>query len=173
MTFHGGYVWHVTYYTHPFQHAFAQYYANPSPAVSADGQATWTNPGAYVECTFTWYYNLNGTVSHVDFRWHVIYYTGSIRRNDGCGGAGSGPIYMESYDPYAPDQDNESVQGDLSVQNSCGGGGGGDGGEGGGGGGGGSSCYSEWMEIEISYDGGQTWHPYWSGWGQVCEQNMT
>ena len=163
-TYHGGYRWAVTWYTFPFQMGFAQYSASPNPAISDDGRATWYNPGAYVECTNTWYYNLDGSVAYVEFRWHVISYSGEIRENSdsGCGGDGGGdwggtdPIYITSYDPYAPEQ-----EGDVSVQD-CGGGGGG-------GGGGTLVCWWEWMEIEISYDGGKTWHPFWSGWGQVCE----
>lgn len=166
LTFHGGYAWAVTYHTFPYQMGFAQYSALPDPAISDDGRATWYNPGAYVECTNTWYYNPNGTVAYVDFRWHIVSYRGEIRDNpdSGCGGdsgnwGGTDPIYITSYDPYAPEQ----VE-DVSVQ-SCGGGKGGDGT-----GGGTMVCWSEWLEIEISYDGGKTWHPFWSGWGQVCEQ---
>lgn len=167
-TFHGGYAWDVTYHTFPYQFGFAQYSALPSPATSDNGRATWTNPGAYVECTLTWYHNPDGSVAYVDFRWHIISYRGSITVNpgDGCGGRGD-PVYMESYDPYAPDPMADGMTG----QNYCddddgGGGGGGDGGGDGGGGG----CTWEWMEIEISYDGGQTWHLWWSGYGRVCQE---
>lgn len=166
LTFHGGYAWAVTYHTFPYQHGFAQYSALPSPAISDDGRATWSNPGAYVECTNTWWFNPNGTVNHVEFRWHVIDYRGDIRGNDdGCGGdggdwGGTDPIYATSYDPYAPEQAGDDV-----LVHDCGGGG-----AGGGSAGGTLECWWEWMEIEISYDGGKTWHPFWSGWGQVCEE---
>lgn len=163
LTFHGGYRWAITYHTFPYQFGFAQYSALPDPAISDDGRATWTNPGAYAECTNTWYFNPNGSVAYVDFRWHVISYRGEVRENnEGCGGDGGGttdPIYLTSYDPYAADQPD-----DLSVQG-CGGGGdeGGTGGER-------LTCWWEWVDVEISYDGGKTWYPYWSGWGQVCEE---
>lgn len=164
LTFHGGYVWAVTYHTFPYQMGFAQYSAFPDPATSDDGRATWYSPGASVECTNTWYLNPNGSVAYVDFRWHIISYRGNIQENtgSGCGGGGTetDPIYMTSYDPYAPDQEAVTVQ-------DCGGGGGG-----GSGGGGGLTCWWEWMEIEISYNGGKTWETYWSGWGRVCNNEM-
>lgn len=161
VTFHGGYAWNVTYHTFPYQFGYAQYSAMPDPATSDDGRATWTNPGAYVECTLTWYYNPNGTVSHIDFRWHIISYRGNITENSGGCDRDADPIYMTSYDPYAPDQEDEA-----GLQECAGGGGGGSSG-------GSSTCRWEWMEIEISYDGGQTWHPFWSGWGQVCEEQQS
>jgi hypothetical protein len=43
--------------------------------------------------------------------------------------------------------------------------------DGGGGGGGGWElvCSTEWIKLEISYDGGNTWSTLWEGWGEVCE----
>jgi hypothetical protein len=91
---------------------------------------------------------------------------GQLRRNginaggdDGCGGGGGGyddPVYITSYDPYAP---APADTGEATIE--CGGGGGG----------GGRTCYWEWMDIEISRDGGGSWEPWWSGWGQVCYEN--
>lgn len=118
-----------------------------------------------MECTNTFYFNPDRSIAFVEFRWHVISYSGDIRENadSGCGGGGGGtdPIYMNSYDPYAPEQAEDTA----SVQD-CGG-------SGGGGGGGELECWWEWMEIEISYDGGVTWQPFWSGLGQVCQQSTT
>jgi hypothetical protein len=165
LTFHAGKAWNVTYHTFPYQYGFAQYSALPDPATSEDGRATWTNPGAYAECTNTWFYNPNGSVAFVEFRWHVIDYRGEVTASSGgCEGDGgqTDPIYMMSYDPYVP----EDQAGEVSVL-ACGGGGGGSSG------GGGVTCRWEWMEIEISYDGGQTWQSFWSGWGQMCEQQAT
>jgi hypothetical protein len=165
-TFHGGYAWYVTYYTFPFQFGHATFSALPDPVVSDDGAATWTGPGADVECTNTWYFNPNGSVAYVRYNWHIIRYRGTITVNSGCSGDGgtiSDPIFMNSYDPYAPEQ-----AGDAVTLQSCGGGSAGTGG-----GDADSACHWEWMEIEISYDGGQTWHPFWSGWGQVCESQET
>jgi hypothetical protein len=162
LTFHEGYAWNVTFYTFPYQFGHARYSALPSPAISVDGSATWTDPGAYVECTITWYYNSYGRVESVKYNWHISSYTGTVTANGGCDGEGgewTDPIYTTSYDPYLADQAIE----DLTVQDCDGGGGGNPGGET-------LTCWWEWMEIEISYDGGKTWHPFWSGLGQVCEQ---
>lgn len=167
LTFHAGEAWDVTYHTFPYQYGFAQYSALPDPATSEDGQAIWTNPGAYVECTNTWFYNPNGSVAFVEFRWHVINYRGEVTANSGgCEGNGGNtdPIYMMSYDPYVPVPADPA--GEVSVL-ACGGGAGGSSG------GGGVTCRWEWMEIEISYDGGQTWQSFWSGSGQMCEQQAT
>lgn len=166
LIFHEGYTWNVTFHTFPYQFGRAHYSALPSPAISDDGSATWTNPGVYVECTLTWYFNAYGRVETVKYNWHIISYSGTVAENRGCDGGGDGggtdPIYITSYDPYAIDQ----AVADPAVQDCSGGGGGG----GGGAGGGTLTCWWELMEIEISYDGGKTWHPFWSGWGQVCEQ---
>jgi hypothetical protein len=166
LTFHGGYAWNVTFHTFPYQFGYANFSAIPSPAISDDGSAKWTNPGAAVECTNTWFYNPDGSVAYVKYNWHIITYHGTISEIGGCDDGGGGhfrdPIYMESYDPYVdvPEVDAATLQ-------DCAGGGDGDDGDGGGGG---MSCEWEWMEIEISYDGGLTWQPYWSGWGQVCQE---
>lgn len=99
----------------------------------------------------------------------VVSFEGTVWRvgdddvGGGCGGGGGGyyfddPIIMESYDPYAPAPDSE----DVTIE--CGGGGGS-------GGSGGRTCLSEWMVIEVSYDGGRNWEPWWSGWGLICYEN--
>jgi hypothetical protein len=100
----------------------------------------------------------------------VITFEGTVWRtgeddSGGCWGGGGGgyrfedPIIMSSYDPYAA-----AAAGDEEVAIECGGGGGD-------GGGGSSSCTSEWMEIEVSYDGGISWSTWWSGWGLICHNN--
>lgn len=83
--------------------------------------------------------------------------------DDGCGDGGSGGDwhYMELYDPYSPAPENAGE----TVTTSCGGGGS----DGGGSDPTGYSCTWDYITIEISYDGGQTWHDFWSGWAQVCE----
>jgi hypothetical protein len=97
---------------------------------------------------------------------------GQLRRNGikaegGCDGDGTDPwgdadeIYMATYDPYAPASDEDAVT------PACGGAGGN------GGAGSGYTCAWEYITIEISRDGGQSWEPFWSGWAQSCEQNMT
>jgi hypothetical protein len=42
------------------------------------------------------------------------------------------------------------------------------GGGSGGGGGGGLTCETDYLVIEVSYDGGLTWETWWEGAGQVC-----
>lgn len=162
LTFHEGYAWSVTFHALPHQFGHAHYIALPNPATSEDGSATWTNPGAYVECTVTWYYNAFGRAESVKYNWHIISYSGAVTENGDCDGGGgpSDPVYIMSYDPYLTDQAID----DPTVQN-CDGGGGGGGADGAR-----LTCRWEWMDIEISYDGGKTWHPFWSGWGQMCEQ---
>jgi hypothetical protein len=65
------------------------------------------------------------------------------------------------YDPYDPDQ--------VSTADDCSSGSG----DTGSGENGGWNCWYEYMVIEISYDGGKTWHLWWEGWGRVCEENET
>lgn len=56
-----------------------------------------------------------------------------------------------SYDPYAA---STSDCGDTG---------------GGGGGGGGSNCHLEYVRIEVSHDGGETWTTYVEGTATVCD----
>lgn len=79
---------------------------------------------------------------------------------DGCGGGGGDWYYMESYDPYAPTPEQDAMTA------SCGGGGGAgfDPGN--------YSCHWDYITLEISYDGGQTWQHFWSGWAQICDEQM-
>lgn len=77
---------------------------------------------------------------------------------DPWGGEYITAVGSPEYDPYDPDQ---VVASDCES--------GGDGGAGGLPGG--LNCWAEYMVIEISYDGGKTWHVWWEGWGTVCEQN--
>lgn len=92
-----------------------------------------------------------------------LYYIGS-GSGDGCGGgegAGGGEyitshdeiaVYSSDYDPYASEPP-------------CGGGTGG-----GGGGVPGFTCSYDYVTLEISKDGGQTWEVWWAGWTLVCVQ---
>lgn len=96
----------------------------------------------------------------------VLSFEGTVWRvgdesGDGCGGGGNGDWhYMQSYDPYAPAPDEDAVTA------SCGGGGAGfDTGN--------YSCHWDHITLEISYDGGQTWQHFWSGWAQICDEQMT
>lgn len=64
-----------------------------------------------------------------------------------------------TYDPYNPDDCSD----ETPTYPEPGGGGGSSGG------GGDSSCHTEYIVIEISYDDGATWETYWAGYAQVCE----
>jgi len=78
-----------------------------------------------------------------------------IRYEPGSGGGGCG-YTMIIYDPEGCDG--------TGGGGSTGGGGGGDGG-----GGSGGNCHTEYIYIEISNDGGNTWTVYWEGYATVCE----
>jgi hypothetical protein len=73
---------------------------------------------------------------------------------DGPGaGGGGGPCSLQII--YDPDQPCPGT--------------GGPGGTGGGGDdGGGAGCHSEYIFIEISYDGGSSWQTWWEGYATVC-----
>jgi hypothetical protein len=77
----------------------------------------------------------------------------------GSGGGDAGSCNSQIiYDPSTPPD-----------QTCPGGGGGGGTGGGGGSGPGGSTCTSEYIYIEISYDGGATWSVWWEGYASVCQ----
>jgi hypothetical protein len=84
----------------------------------------------------------------------VIEYYGP-RRDLACGRGDTRLVSDEpEYDPYNP----------TGGDSSCGGSGGG-----GTGGGGGDNCHQEWVIVERSDDGGNTWYTIWEGWATVCE----
>lgn len=92
----------------------------------------------------------------------VLSFEGTVWRvgEDDCGeGDGGEWHYMESYDPYSPTPDEDAVV------PSCGGGTGGTGGN--------YTCWWDYITLEISYDGGETWQYFWSGWAQVCDSDMS
>lgn len=160
LTFHAGYKFRVVYHTFPYQFGYATYSGDPNPAEDVDGLATWSDPGVEVRCTNTWYFNPDGTVAFVQHDWFILRFRGKVTEH----GAGEGcasdldPLYLSDYDPYASGGDVTSP--------AC---------DGTGGAGGGTidpdrvTCHWEWMQVEISYDGGVTWETYWSGWANVCE----
>jgi hypothetical protein len=82
---------------------------------------------------------------------------------DGCGGWKDEPIYMTSYDPYAPHGEEDGIAADCDADGSTGGSSGGFS----------TTCRWDHVTLEVSYDGGATWQTYWSGWAQVCDTNET
>lgn len=93
----------------------------------------------------------------------VISFEGTVWRvgdatGDGCGGGAGDGYYTDSYDPYAP------TPGEDEVATSCGGGDEGSNSDD-------YACYWDYVTIEISYDGGETWQEYWSGWAQICDEH--
>lgn len=101
--------------------------------------------------------------------------TCATERNDASMGVLHTYVSVLGYPTHANTSDSKS----CLAQTNEGCGDGGDGGGGGnayacsgGGGGAAISCYLELVEIEISYDGGLTWIPFWSEWLEVCvEEN--
>jgi hypothetical protein len=92
--------------------------------------------------------------------------------------------WVVTYEPPPPD--SGGGEGECETQfiydpsQGCPGGGNGDDGGGSGGddpgdgggsgtGGGGTSCHTEYVFIEVSYDGGSTWSTWWEGYANVCE----
>lgn len=127
---------------------------------SGGGSARWYNPELYIRCTATWRYAF-GFLVGVDERYKVLENRGQI---EVCGGRGTAviddpdPYGMNGgpsgpYDPYA-----------VSSEDECD-----DSGNGGNGGGSPSTCWNEYVYVEISYDGGLTWETMWEGWATVCE----
>lgn len=85
-----------------------------------------------------------------------MYYTGTVSPVGDCGEL----AYVNSYDPYSPGSPVDSTL--CSGGDTAGGGGGS------GGGIGGVTCWTEWVELEISYDDGVTWQ-YFGGYpASVC-----
>lgn len=81
-----------------------------------------------------------------------------VRRGTTSGtGGGCSKEYTLQYDPYAPYSPDD-----------CDGMEGGSGGGGDSGGGGGGGCTPQYVVMEVSYDGGETWSVYWAGTATVC-----
>jgi len=154
-TFHAGGKWSVTWNTQRGQFGNAVYLGYPNPVKSADGQKIWDNPTAWVECWINWYLESGGEQAYYD--WHIVEYGGDVRDCVGSNTGGSGgpngiPDEYDPYEPYDP--------WGCSDASSGGGGGDNDGGAGG--------CRVEYVYVEVSYDGGNTWHTIWEGFANVC-----
>jgi hypothetical protein len=143
----------VTWTTPRGQWGIAFYTGHPNPVVSDDGKEIWYNPTATVQCQIHWYQLPYGHRDAI-FNWHVVEYGGTIKKMDEVCGPGDSYIYDPGYDPS---EDGGEV---------CGGSGEDDGGSGDSGSS--ANCHTEYLIVEVSYDGGRTWSTYWEGYGTVC-----
>lgn len=116
--------------------------------IDAGGRKIWTDPRIYVQCrvvSYPWGYNQRYAV--------VIREMGMME--DCARGPNTNPM-DPGFDPYYETGD----EGSCSV------------GSGSGGSGppppSGTICNTEWMAIDISYDGGVTWTTVWEGLVKVC-----
>lgn len=153
ITFHAGSQWALTWHAPPGQFGSAVFAGYPNPVISVGGNKRWDNPIAFVSCWIDWY--LEGLREVAYYRWHLESYGGEVTNCTSGSGPNMAPEYFDGvYDPYDPY--------DPYGTSNCGGSGGGNGGGGGG-------CVAEYFVVEISYDGGNTWHTLWEGWGTVCD----
>lgn len=161
--------------------SYAWFAATPNPdPISVDGSTRWRGAQILVHC-----YAVIGWGGTRYYHYHPKAYTGRLEPvSIACDGGeeplpGGGEYMMNDpttglvvEDGTTPltrlvrDPDREGAPPDTYILDCSSGSGGG-----GGLGGGSVSCHWEYMLIEISYDGGRTWHVWWEGWGQVCEQN--
>lgn len=129
---------------------------------SVNAPKAWKNPSITVQCFLRRYWTGRNVPYMV-----IKSENGSIE--DLSVACADGPIdpfltapYADSYDPgdpYSLPSGSSSDPDGLAVaSDDCTGGAEGDGG-----------CQSVYLRIEVSYDGGVTWQPYWEGWGTVCE----
>jgi len=124
---------------------------------SRDGEARWYQPELYVRCTATDKYFMGHIISTTE-RYSVLANRGEIvvcRGTTGLldeptGDYGGGP--SAAYDPYSRFGGSNGCESQGS----------------GGGGGNTTTCWDEYIYVEISYDGGATWDTIWEGWAEVC-----
>jgi hypothetical protein len=160
--------------------SYAWFSATPNPdPISTDGRARWRRARILVHCFATLLWGGNRT-----YHYHPIAYNGTLESTStACSdpddppewGGGeyvttdpvTGPVPEDGTEPLTRlrrEPAHEGAPPDTYMMD-CGSSGGG------GSGAGSMSCRWEYMIIEISYDGGKTWHVWWEGWGQTCEQN--
>lgn len=160
--------------------SYAWFAATPNPdPVSTDGRARWRRARILVHCFATLLWGGSRT-----YHYHPIAYSGTLEPiGTACGGDDDPPFWggdeyitsdpadSEAAPEDAPltrltrDANREGAPPDTYIT-ACEGGAGGESGSAGN-----VACHWEYMIIEISYDGGKTWHVWWEGWGQVCEEN--
>jgi len=158
VTHHAGARFEVEWYINFPQYGPVWYYGQPDPVISDDGTKKWTNPTVNVTCFTDWYYLYPTYNMDANFRWHINEYGGEVTS---CGGGNAGPTNFTyaaedpSYDPYGTyDPGGGSCQPGTTGSTS---------------GGDGLVCHTEYIYIEISYDGGITWEGWWEGYATVCD----
>ncbi|HSU17789.1 hypothetical protein [Longimicrobium sp.] len=122
--------------------------------VSTDGKAKWTNAQVQVQC---WIYN-DGRI--IAYHFDPYRYSGTVTECASGGGSPGGTGFTDvgmdpGYDPYGTfDSGGGSCDGSAGTSGDSGGG---------------VVCHTEYIYIEISYDGGITWQTWWEGEAKVCE----
>ncbi|HEX8273359.1 MAG TPA: hypothetical protein VF615_12020 [Longimicrobiaceae bacterium] len=128
------------------------YRAYPVSSINSDDNGLrWHNARILVHC-----YE-EKTIYYTRFHYHQIGSAGRVEILQCKADGGVDPFlnepYSTTYDPYATAGPAGVVASDCS----------GDGGDTG------AGCPSLFVTIEISYDGGSTWEPYWQGWVIFCD----
>lgn len=121
--------------------------------VSIDGKARWTDVQVEIVC---WIYNgLDILTRHYD----PVRFGGTVTEctttsgGGNLGGTGFTDVGMDpGYDPYGTSGSGGSSCGSSSSPDS----------------GGGIVCHTEYIYIDISFDGGITWETWWEGNATVC-----
>jgi len=162
VTHHAGGLFEVGWWINFPQYGPVWYYGKPNPVISDDGTKKWTNPSANVTCYTDWYYLYPTTNMDATFRWHINEYGGTVTSCDSGGGGNVGgtgftDIGMDpGYDPYGTYDPGGGSCGEPGETGSPSGGNG-------------FVCHTEYIYIEISYDGGKTWEGWWQGYATICE----
>jgi hypothetical protein len=142
----------------------------------ASGQKVWTDARVYVRCFVVRY--MYGLISQPYAM--VVREFGTVQdKAYACssGGGYTGTELDANYDPYASSSYvtydetadysyNAAYLGDVDCSGSGSTGGSGGGSESSGPGG--STCRSEWIVVEVSYDNGLTWTVLYEGYARVC-----
>lgn len=194
---HAGYTWPGTWkIAGPTMREGEGFYTPASGlsyVISLNGKAIWENAGIIVNCQVEEWWD--GFGLRVRVWYHVHGYVGRVRERCASGGTADDRLIGDHgeamYDPYAdaegdassdPDYVDPSyyrvgtdgsliptyTEADLGTFGSWGScaSGGGSGGEGTGSGG--SGCSMQYVRVEVSNDGGDTWSVLWEGYAAVC-----
>ncbi|HET6764392.1 MAG TPA: hypothetical protein VFH27_11990 [Longimicrobiaceae bacterium] len=146
----------------------AVYLPDLAPLVDRSGTVEWVSATLTVRCQKHYWVDRNG-----EPHWssdYVVHAKGGTLRSTSiaCGGGAGGGTGIDTHTDGGGINDN-SYSGTgydpySSVGGNCGTGAG-DGGDAGGG----SDCHTEYIYVDVSYDGGATWQVWWEGYATVCE----